>query len=106
MLLETPQNIATRKSSESAIDAIAAAMPMEFLSGSADLTGSNNNKAKSATNFSAKTPKGRFVHYGIREYGMAAAHERHLPAWRFRAERRDLPGASPITPARRCGWRR
>ncbi len=72
-LLETPQNIATRKSSELAIDAIATAMPMEFLSGSADLTGSTNNKAKSATNFSAKTPKGRFVHYGIREHGMAAA---------------------------------
>jgi transketolase len=73
MLLETPQNIATRKSSESIIDSIAAAMPMEFLSGSADLTGSNNNKAKTAVNFSAKTPKGRFVHYGIREHGMAAA---------------------------------
>jgi transketolase len=72
-LLETPQNIATRKSSELAIDAMAAAMPMEFLSGSADLTGSTNNKAKTATNFSAKTPKGRFVHYGIREHGMAAA---------------------------------
>jgi transketolase len=72
-LLETPQNIATRKSSESVIEAIAAAMPMEFLAGSADLTGSNNNKAKSATDFSAKTPKGRFIHYGIREHGMAAA---------------------------------
>jgi transketolase len=72
-LLETPQNIATRKSSESVIDAIATVMPMEFLAGSADLTGSNNNKAKSAVNFSAKTPKGRFVHYGIREFGMAAA---------------------------------
>jgi transketolase len=72
-LLETPQNIATRKSSESVIEAIAAAMPMEFLAGSADLTGSNNNKAKSAVAFSAKTPKGRFVHYGIREHGMAAA---------------------------------
>jgi transketolase len=72
-LLETPQNIATRKSSESVIDAIVTAMPMEFLAGSADLTGSNNNKAKSAINFSAKTPKGRFIHYGIREHGMAAA---------------------------------
>jgi len=72
-LLETPQNIATRKSSESAIGAIAAAMPMEFLAGSADLTGSNNNKAKSAVSFSAKTPKGRFIHYGIREHGMCAA---------------------------------
>ncbi|MGY3620684.1 transketolase [Bradyrhizobium sp. USDA 10063] len=72
-LLENPLNVATRKSSEAAIEVIAAAMPMEFLAGSADLTGSNNNKAKSATNFSAKTPKGRFIHYGIREHGMAAA---------------------------------
>jgi transketolase len=72
-LLETPQNVATRKSSESVIEAIAAAMPMEFLAGSADLTGSNNNKAKSAVAFSAKNPKGRFIHYGIREHGMAAA---------------------------------
>jgi len=72
-LLETPQNVATRKSSESVIEAIAAAMPMEFLAGSADLTGSNNNKAKSAVAFSAKTPKGRFIHYGIREHGMCAA---------------------------------
>ena len=71
-LLETPQNIATRKSSESVIDAIVAAIP-EFVAGSADLTGSNNNKAKSAIAFSAKTPKGRFIHYGVREHGMAAA---------------------------------
>jgi transketolase len=72
-LLENPLNVATRKSSEAAIEAIAAAMPMEFVAGSADLTGSNNNKAKSAVDFSAKTPKGRFIHYGVREHGMAAA---------------------------------
>jgi len=72
-LLENPLNVATRKSSEAAIEAIAAAMPMEFVAGSADLTGSNNNKAKSAVAFSAKTPKGRFIHYGVREHGMAAA---------------------------------
>ena len=52
---------------------IAEVMPLEFLAGSADLTGSNNNKAKSVEAFSAKTPKGRFIHYGIREHGMAAA---------------------------------
>ncbi len=72
-LLESPLNIATRKSSEAAIDAIAEAMPMEFVGGSADLTGSNNNKPKSAEAFAAKTPKGRFIHYGIREHGMCAA---------------------------------
>jgi transketolase len=71
-LLETPLNVATRKSSEAVIDAIAAAMPMEFLAGSADLTGSNNNKAKTAVEFAAKKPKGRFIHYGVREHGMAA----------------------------------
>ncbi|WFU32098.1 transketolase [Bradyrhizobium brasilense] len=71
-LLENPLNVATRKSSEAAIEVIAAAMPMEFVAGSADLTGSNNNKAKSATAFGAKTPKGRFIHYGVREHGMAA----------------------------------
>src|SRR6201996_1712741 len=72
-LLESPLNIATRKSSEAAIEVIAEAMPLEFVAGSADLTGSNNNKAKTAVAFSAKTPKGRFIHYGIREHGMAAA---------------------------------
>jgi transketolase len=71
-LLESPLNVATRKSSEAAIDVIAEAMPFEFVAGSADLTGSNNNKAKSAVAFGAKTPKGRFIHYGIREHGMAA----------------------------------
>jgi len=71
-LLETPLNAATRKSSEAAIDAIAEAMPFEFVAGSADLTGSNNNKAKSAVAFGPKAPKGRFIHYGIREHGMAA----------------------------------
>jgi len=72
-LLESPLNIATRKSSEAVIDVIAEAMPMEFVAGSADLTGSNNNKAKTAVGFSAKVPKGRFIHYGIREHGMCAA---------------------------------
>ncbi|MCP4618020.1 MAG: transketolase [Bradyrhizobium sp.] len=71
-LLEKPMVAATRKSSEAAIEAIVEAMP-EFVAGSADLTGSNNNKAKSAVAFTHKTPKGRFIHYGVREHGMAAA---------------------------------
>src|SRR5271167_4813979 len=72
-LLESPLNVATRKSSQAAIDAIVEAMPMEFVAGSADLTGSTNNNAKNAVAFSHKTPKGRFIHYGIREHGMCAA---------------------------------
>jgi transketolase len=71
-LLESPMTAATRKSSEAAIDVIAEAMPFEFVAGSADLTGSNNNKAKSAVAFGPRAPKGRFIHYGIREHGMAA----------------------------------
>jgi transketolase len=71
-LLEKPMTAATRKSSEAAIDAFVDAVP-EFVAGSADLTGSNNNKAKSAIAFTHKTPKGRFIHYGVREHGMAAA---------------------------------
>src|SRR5689334_20242030 len=71
-LLEKPLTAATRKSSEAAIDAFVDALP-EFVAGSADLTGSNNNKAKTAIAFTHKTPKGRFIHYGVREHGMAAA---------------------------------
>src|SRR5271154_1000675 len=47
-LLESPLNVAPRKSSQAAIDAIVEAMPMEFVAGSADLTGSTNNNAKNA----------------------------------------------------------
>src|SRR5262249_10962075 len=72
-LLESPLNVATRKSSEAGIDVLAEEMPFEFVAGSASLTGSNKNKAKSAIACGAKTPKGRFIHYGIREHGMAAA---------------------------------
>jgi transketolase len=70
-LAATPQNIATRASSESALEAFAAAVP-EMIGGSADLTGSNNTRAKGMTAFSAANPAGRFVHYGVREHGMAA----------------------------------
>jgi transketolase len=41
--------------------------------GSADLTPSNNTRMKTAIAFTPKSPKGRYVHYGIREHGMAAA---------------------------------
>src|SRR6201992_4456577 len=43
-----------------------------FWRGPAALTGSNNNRAKWATELAAKKPKGRFIHYGVREHGMAA----------------------------------
>ena len=71
-LVATPPKVATRKSSEMALDALVPALP-ELLGGSADLTGSNNTKAKGQPLFTAADYAGRYVHYGIREFGMAAA---------------------------------
>jgi transketolase len=45
----------------------------ETLGGSADLTGSNNTKTKDLGIFSPENRTGRYIHYGIREHGMAAA---------------------------------
>ena len=71
-LAATPKDIATRSSSEFALETLVAAVP-EMLGGSADLTGSNNTRAKSMKTLSASDYAGRFVHYGIREHGMASA---------------------------------
>jgi transketolase len=71
-LVAAPVNVATRKASEMALDIAFIAMP-ELLSGSADLTPSNNTKAKGFESITPKSWKGRYVHYGIREHGMAAA---------------------------------
>jgi transketolase len=71
-LIANPPKVATRKASEMALDALVPALP-ELLGGSADLTGSNNTKAKGQPLFSAADYGGRYVHYGIREFGMAAA---------------------------------
>jgi transketolase len=71
-LAAEPREIATRIASESALEALTAAVP-EMIGGSADLTGSNNTRAKGMTALSATNYGGRFIHYGIREHGMAAA---------------------------------
>jgi len=71
-LAANPVTVATRKASELALEAIAPVMP-ELVMGSADLTPSNNTRTKAAEDFTPKTPKGRYVRYGIREHGMAAA---------------------------------
>ena len=44
-----------------------------MIGGSADLTGSNNTRAKSMPILSAADYSGRYIHYGVREHGMAAA---------------------------------
>lgn len=62
---------ATRKSSQQAINAYAAVLP-ELLGGSADLTGSNNTNWKGCEVLDTNTPAGNYLHYGVREFGMAA----------------------------------
>jgi transketolase len=64
--------VATRKASESALKIIAPAVP-ELITGSADLTGSNNTKVEATPAISPGNYAGRSVHWGIREHGMAAA---------------------------------
>jgi transketolase len=71
-LVSAPQKIATRKASELALEAINAAVA-ETIGGSADLTGSNNTKTRGLEPLTAANPGGRYVYYGIREHGMAAA---------------------------------
>ena len=64
--------MATRKASETVLAALNPVMP-ETLGGSADLTGSNNTLTPDLGIFDPTNRKGRYVHYGIREHGMAAA---------------------------------
>jgi transketolase len=64
--------VATRKASEMALEAINAAIPAT-IGGSADLTGSNNTKTKALEPLTAENYAGRYIYYGIREFGMAAA---------------------------------
>lgn len=70
--LETMPKLATRKASEIALEAINAIMP-ETVGGSADLTGSNNTLTGDLGIHTPENRKGRYIHYGIREHGMAAA---------------------------------
>ena len=71
-LAQAPKEIATRSASEAALGPLTAALP-EMIGGSADLTGSNNTRPKGMTVLDAADYAGRFIHYGVREHGMAAA---------------------------------
>jgi len=71
-LIENPPTVATRKASEMALEVINVAVPAT-IGGSADLTGSNNTKTKTTGPLTAEDYSGRYVYYGIREFGMAAA---------------------------------
>lgn len=71
-LLADLKPVATRKASEMALEAINATIPAT-IGGSADLTGSNNTMTKALEPLTDKNYGGRYIHYGIREFGMAAA---------------------------------
>ena len=63
---------ATRECSSITIETITKLLP-EIIGGSADLSGSNNTKTKNSKVISSKDFNGNYIHYGIREHGMAAA---------------------------------
>src|SRR5437667_7118512 len=63
--------LATRKAGSEALQPIAQAMPL-LMSGSADLHGSTLNYIKDGGDFTRDNPKGRNIHFGIREHGMCA----------------------------------
>ena len=72
-LFAEPQKVATRKASELALEILTRHIP-DLIGGSADLTPSNNTKTKSTDDLTAEHGYGgRYVRYGIREFGMAAA---------------------------------
>ena len=63
--------MATRQCSSSAIEVFSQFLP-ELIGGSADLSGSNNTKTKNSKIISSKNFNGNYIHYGVREHGMAA----------------------------------
>ena len=68
---EKAENIASRKASQNAIEGYAASLP-EFLGGSADLAGSNLTMWSGSKSISNTVSDGNYIHYGVREFGMAA----------------------------------
>lgn len=71
-LIASPKTVATRKASEMALEVLVPAIP-ELIGGSADLTGSNNTRTKGMKPVAPGEFDGRYIFWGIREHGMAAA---------------------------------
>jgi len=68
---EAGSSIATRKASQTTLNAVMPNLPL-VLGGSADLTPSNNTKFAGAQDFQKGNYNGRYIHYGVREHAMAA----------------------------------
>ena len=83
-IFDSKPNLASRKSSESVIEAITNNLP-ELIGGSADLSGSNNTNTKYSIKIKPGDFKGNYIHYGVREHAMAgimngmALHEGIVP---------------------------
>ncbi|OYY05198.1 MAG: transketolase [Acidocella sp. 35-58-6] len=71
-LAEQKPKLATRQASQKALEMLVPAMP-ELVGGSADLTGSNLTLVKGMTGATADNFAARYLYYGVREFGMAAA---------------------------------
>ena len=70
-LLASEKDMATRQASGTVLNHLAEVVP-ELIGGSADLTPSNNTKAKSQLEIAPGQYAGSYIHYGVREHGMAA----------------------------------
>jgi transketolase len=68
---ESKPSLATRQCSMAAIEKISAFLP-QLIGGSADLSGSNNTKTNNSKVINSKNFNGNYIHYGVREHGMAA----------------------------------
>ena len=69
--VEAAATLATRQASQAALNGIGPSIP-ELLGGSADLTGSNNTNRKDSKSITGIDASGNYLHYGVREFGMAA----------------------------------
>jgi len=70
-LQANPQNIASRKASQNALNAFGPLLP-ELLGGSADLAGSNLTIWEGSKGVEANDASGNYIYYGVREFGMSA----------------------------------
>ena len=68
---DSKPSMATRQCSAAAIESISNILP-QLIGGSADLSGSNNTKTSNSKVINAKNFNGNYIHYGVREHGMAA----------------------------------
>ena len=68
---ESKPSMATRQCSSNVIESVSNILP-QLIGGSADLSGSNNTKTKNSKIINSKNFDGNYIHYGVREHGMAA----------------------------------